>query len=442
MHVNDFPYILKPIVEMKYPNGNVNFHSGNFKLTWENEEYSLKGELILKWLPGIQINFIGEFDKNSKEFNFKTFGSSISVEIECIETNFKAKGVLKKIHRNINKIECLLTSPINIGNIEEPVDFIQFEITNQEQRKGNLVRTDKNTASHNRMVLRDNAYEITIDEYVDSLRLRSELAQIGGFQFLCSGKINATNDSLSKLEELESTFEKFSQFLLFLNARKSSPLIFYGYKNEKVIWKHIRTSKCEQDNFYNGWVLKHEDLELSKIWDKFCIFWADKNDRESLAIILKWYNEANKRNIALESRIVLIQNALELLFNWLITEKFKYVSLNDSKKISASAKIAFLLSNFQLEHKIPIELNELIKYSKVFNFESGPETFTHVRNCIVHSNSKKISQLQKLSEAAKKEAVNMGIWYVEVILLKLFEYTGEYHNRCIGLKKYDAKDKI
>lgn len=434
--------MLKPIVEMKYPNENVNFHSGNFKLTWENEEYSLKGELFLKWLPSIQINLIGEFDSNSKEFNFNTFGSSISVEIEFIESNFKAKGILKKIHRNINKIECLLTSPVNIGNIGEPVDFIQFEITNQEQRKGNLVRTNKNTVSYNRLVLPDNTYEITIDEYADSLRLRSELNQIGGYQFLCSGKIKSTDDSLLKLKELESTFEKLSQFLLFLNARKSSPLIFYGYKNGEIVWKYIQTSECEQDNYYNGWVLKHEDLELNKIWDKFCIFWNNKNDRESLTIVLKWYNEANKQNIALESRIVLIQNSLELLFNWLITEKFNYVSSNDSKGISASAKIAFLLSYFQLEPKIPKELNELIKYSKAFNFTNGPDTFTHVRNCIVHSNSKKISHLQKLSEPAIKEAVNMGIWYVEIILLKLLEYTGEYHNRCIGLKKYDAKDKI
>ena len=434
--------MLKPIVEMKYPNENIIFHSGNFKLTWENEEYSLKGELILKWSPSIQVNFVGEFDKDSKEFDFKTFGSSILIEIECIESNFQAKGILKRIHRNSNKIECLLTSPVNIGNIEEPVDFIQFELSNQEQRKGNLVRTNKNTASHNRLVLLDNTYEITIDEYADSLRLRFELGQIGGFQFLCSGKIKATDGSLSKFEELESTFEKLSQFLLFLNTRKSSPLIIYGYKNEEIVWKHIQTSECDQDNYYNGWVLKNEDLELSKIWDKFCILWKNKNDRESLTIILKWYNEANKHNISLESRIVLIQNALELLFNWLITEKFNYVSSNDTKGISASAKIGLLLSNFQLEPKIPRELNELIKYSKAFNFINGPDTITHVRNCIVHSNSKKISHLQKLSEPAKKEALNMGIWYVEIILLKLFEYEGEYHNRCIGLKKYVAKDKI
>lgn len=442
MQINDFPNILKPIVEMKFPNESISFHNGNFKLTWENEEYSLEGELILKWLPSIQVNFIGVFDKNSKEFNFKTFGSLILIDIKCIESNFHAKGILKKRHSNHNKIECLLTSPVNIGNIEEPVDYIQFELTNQEQRQGNLVQTNKNTASLNRLVLADNIHEIIIDEYADNMRLRNELGQIGGFQFLSSGKIKAINGNLLRFEELESSFEKLSQFLLFLNGRKSSPLIFYGYKNEEIVWKYIQTSECDQYNYYNGWVLKHEDLGLSEIWDKFSNLWANKNDRESLTIILKWYNEANKQNISLESGILLIQNALELLFNWLITEKFMFVSSSDANGLSASAKIGILLSNFQLEPIIPKELNELKKYSKAFNFINGPDTITHVRNCIVHSNSKKIGHLQKLSELAKKEALNMGIWYVEIILLKLLQYEGEYHNRCIGLKKYDAKDNI
>ncbi len=322
------------------------------------------------------------------------------------------------------------------------MDYIQFELTNQEQRQGSLVQTNKNTASPKRLVLVDNIHEIIIDEYADSLRLRSELGQNGGFQFLSSGKIKTINGNLLQFKDLESSFEKLFQFLLFLNTRKSSPLIIYGFKNEKIVWKHIQTSECDQYNYYNGWVLKYDELGLSKIWDKLCNLWTNKNDRDSLKIILKWYNEANKQNISLESGILLIQNALELLFNWLISEKFMYVSSSDANGISASAKIGILLSKYQLEPVIPKELNELIKYSKAFNFNNGPETITHVRNCIVHSNSKKIDHLQKLSELAKQEALNMGLWYVEIILLKLLEYEGEYHNRCIGLKKYDAKDKI
>jgi len=442
MRVSDFPYMLKPILELKTPNEDIVFHSGDFKLTWENNDYFLKGKLILKWIPRIQINFVGEFNEGSRDFDFKTFGSSISTEIESSDSSFKSKGFLKRIHKEENKIECFLPSSINIGNIKEPVDYIQFELTNQEQRKTNLVRVNENTASFNRLQLFDNNCEITIDEYADSMRLRSELNQHGGYQFLSSGKIRANDESLVQLDKLKSTLDKLSQFLLFINARKSPPLIIYGFRKNKLIWKQILISECDEDNYYNGWVLKHENQELSKIWDKLNILWSNKNDRESLTMILKWYNEANKQNVSVESGIVLIQNALELLFNWLIVEKYSYVSINDSNGISAAAKIGALLSNFQLEPRIPNELEELIKYSKAFNFINGPNTITHVRNCIVHSNSKKISHLQKLSEEAKKEALNMSIWYVEIILLKLFEFEGEYQNRCVGLKKYDAKDRI
>jgi len=247
---------------------------------------------------------------------------------------------------------------------------------------------------------------------------------------------------LFQLKNIESTLIKLSAYLQFLNARKCPQLIVYGFSNNKAIWKHVQTLENDSYEYYNGWVLKHDDMKLQKIWNKFCEIWSCENDKESLQIILHWYNEANKKRISLEGRIVLIQNALELMFNWLISEKFEYVSANDANSMSAAAKIGFLLSFFQIDSKISDDLLELRKYAKEYNHINSPETFVNIRNSIVHSTQKKRKRLETLSEQAKKEALNLGIWYVEILLLKLLGYEGLYHNRCTGMNTYEAKDKI
>lgn len=427
---------------MQYPNENIVFQEGLFTLKWENEDYTIFGELVLNWLPSIQIVFKGKLDENTKIIDFKTFSSSLLIELSCTELNFYSKGVLRKTRKNNNEIECLLVSPVKIGNVNEPVENIRFELTNQEQRCGDIVQVNESSAFYNRLELKDDKYKIILDQYADFLKLKSELQQCGGYQFLSSGKIDVENGESFRLNDVESTLAKLSAFLQFLNARKCPPLIVYGFSSDKIVWKYIQVRESDSDEYYNGWVLKNENMKLHEIWNKFCEIWSDKNDKDSLQLILHWYNEANKKKISIEGRIVLIQNALELMFNWLIFEKFEYVTVTDANNMSASAKIGFLLSFFQIDSKISDDLLELKKYAEEYNYINSSETFVSIRNSLVHSTLKKRKRLETLSEQAKKEALNLGVWFVEVLLLKLLGHNGFYQNRCKQLKNYDAKDKI
>jgi len=56
------------------------------------------------------------------------------------------------------------------------------------------------------------------------------------------------------------------------------------------------------------------------------------------------YIEANRNSNKIGRIIVLIQNALELLFHWIIGESEKYVTTTDAENISAASKIGFLLA--------------------------------------------------------------------------------------------------
>jgi hypothetical protein len=48
----------------------------------------------------------------------------------------------------------------------------------------------------------------------------------------------------------------------------------------------------------------------------------------------------------------------------------------------------------------------------------------------VHANKRKRKALKDIEIEARYEAVQLGLWYIEMILLKHFEYKGEIDDRC------------
>ncbi|MCE5226796.1 MAG: hypothetical protein LLG05_13190, partial [Porphyromonadaceae bacterium] len=84
----------------------------------------------------------------------------------------------------------------------------------------------------------------------------------------------------------------------------------------------------------------------------------------------------------------------------------------------------------------------IIDYSKEFNIYNGPEAFVRIRNCIVHPSKKKRQTLKGVSKKAKYEALHLGIWYVEKILLRYLKFDGKYCNRCKAITNGFDSDEI
>ena len=78
--------------------------------------------------------------------------------------------------------------------------------------------------------------------------------------------------------------------------------------------------------------------------------------------------------------------------------------------------------NRQIDTVIPAPCEELNALAEKFKLEHGPHALVEIRNSIVHPDRK--IQLHSIDEY--HEAKQLGTWYVELILLNMFGYTGEY----------------
>jgi hypothetical protein len=134
---------------------------------------------------------------------------------------------------------------------------------------------------------------------------------------------------------------------------------------------------------------------------------------------LYWYLRSNESN-ALQAATILTQAALERLARQLLPNR-KYKALEGK---SAAKKIRAVLRDTGIDPAIPQCCKELTALAQTESWCDGPETLTKTRNNLVHA-----AMRANVRPEAYFEARDLGQWYVELLLLKLFDYDGKYANR-------------
>ena len=74
---------------------------------------------------------------------------------------------------------------------------------------------------------------------------------------------------------------------------------------------------------------------------------------------------------------------------------------------------------------VPPQLSYLMSFRQQLNLDNGVHSFVKARNFIVHANRQQLDPLVFL------DASELGQWYVEMLLLNLFGYSGRYQSRLI-----------
>lgn len=206
---------------------------------------------------------------------------------------------------------------------------------------------------------------------------------------------------------------------------------------------------------------------LADVFPGFLRWWQDENWKKSVKLILHCYLEANIGSGGAEGAIILEQTALELIAYILFVE-VEQVGLNGR----AAEKIKSLLTKFGISKDVPPESTQNLpsseeplsafaralevlkprfptplvlenlrqvmerKNSKATQenqkWEDGPRALTGIRNDIAHA-KKDLDFLDETETArARWDASDLGLWYLDVVLLNLFGYQGNYINRLNG----------
>lgn len=430
-YINDIEDILESPVQMNTANETISIYRGLFVMKYEKIEIIIQGNIQYKWNPSIGVVFEGVTTEFSNLI-IKTINDIEHFEVVVNDENYGTAIISNLNISNQISIKGVFRHTVITGEKTIPVSKIKFCIPNFREFLGISVKkiTKSNRSTlRNRLILENDKYKITIDKRFEYKKLYSSVTENGGYIITHSGELISKKGALT-FENSKEILHCLNLFLSFLNGKRTSAILIHGIFDNEKIW-------CDYSNYYvdryddlPSWINSHSIEYINELWQVFSKKWKNKNDKDVLNTAIHWYLECNKSSGFVEGSLIMAQTALELLYNWYIIENKKLLIGKDSENINAANKIRLLLSQLNLNYTIPKKFTYLDKFLKDEKLVDAPEAVVQIRNAIVHSQEEKRAKLNKIENMAKYEALQVCIWYIEVALLKILDYKGDYTNRC------------
>ena len=261
---------------------------------------------------------------------------------------------------------------------------------------------------------------------VDNIRqVRSSLSQRQGFGLTHWGCIKRSDGKPFSKDSVQSMIEALMLFCSFARGVYCGLTLLKGTNQSgEPAWERWGVSNVEPWKACRSWFDTRNGRILE---DVFPGFWAQyqglqRNSRTRVA--LEWYLESNAQK-ALHSSIVLSQAALERLSFLQVGSKLAAGQYGRKNRETEGEWIARALSQAGVDCKIPPSYTALEQLRGANGFDHGPHTIVAVRNDLIHQDMSH----GILSVDEYRQAKELGLWYVEMLLLKLFDYNGIYANR-------------
>lgn len=437
-NLDNLPEMIKTSIKMEEPNQPIPVYSGIFNLNREGKAMRIDGTLVFEWFPSKQVRFIG--DVVESEFPLDEL---IKLEqIYELEVNGLRVGDCRFSEMTLgenSKVQGILNHYALIGDKSIPVSKIRFSIPNLREFFGDPIKTSERGVSRSRLSFETEKYSINIDQLIKYKELKNKLKLKGGYIILHSGELIKKEGAI-QYDDLIYLKYCLSSFLSFLNGRKVGVFFAQGIHEDEVIWTDFTPMYVELFKTVHSWPCKLSIEGLNESWKNFFEIWKLLDEEDFLNSAIHWYLEANSDSI-IDNSIILTQIGLELVYNWFVIENKKMLIGKDAENISAANKIRLLLSQIGLKNELPIHFTELNSYLIQNNLPDGIEAFVQIRNTLVHSQEERRKKLSSVDPIVLYQVHELGLWYLELAILRVIDFRGKYCFRCSD-KKWSGQNEI
>jgi hypothetical protein len=441
---NQFPEMIPHSIKMEEPNENIPIYQGKFSIRREDKITSLEGTVSFDWVPSIKVGFKAIVLESQINFvNLLDFKPSIITELIINNHVFGKCRISGTTIAKVNRIEGFMIEDSVLGDKSISVSSIRFALPNFKEMEGGPIKLssqDRVQFCRGRILLKNQIYSITIDSLPNYGDLRDKLRAKGGYLIQYHGEIVKITGSIdyTNLKEITSCL---SAFLSFVNGRKCNTLFHEGIHENGSIWNDFSPYMVDIFQTVFTWSIDNEISGLNDVWINFYNLWTSKQSQDFLDSVIHWYLEANKNSGYVEGSIIMTQIGLELIYNWYVIEKRKLILGKDADNISASNKIRLLLSQINVVPDLPEGLKFLKEFMLENDMPDGIDAFVQIRNSLVHSQEDKRKKISEINSAVLYEALELGLWYLELSILKVLNYNGNYQFRCSNTNAFESNYK-
>ena len=323
---------------------------------------------------------------------------------------------------------------------DAPVKSARFQVPNLRFFIGHPI-SYTSRQGRDRIVLHGNDWIITLDAVENKKAVEEILIENTHSNITHIGKIEKETGTSFTEKEVKVVAEGLFWYLSFCEGRWTGPLFLTGFDSDESqlwqVWDSLRISPFENET---SWADGHHVDHIELPFGKFLEFWLDEAWREVIRVAIHWYVEAKNQIGSIEGSIALAQTAFELLSSFVLVENFNWISQNAHNKMPAADRIRLLLRWASIPTDIPSALSNLKRQANEQNWSDIPDAIVQVRNSIVHPTRKNREKLKKYQLKVRIDTWKVSVWILELLLLRLLDYQGTYHNRLIHQHVGEAEE--
>lgn len=435
--IPDHPAALLPVFDHESPNEPISLHAGEFFLTDESKRARCEGDFSFEWFPTPRVRFSGEgeavvadlFDLDSVTLKIPALSASASAFLAHLQ--FSSDQVAYPIAG-------FLSEPTWIGG-DGSFDELRFHLPNFHQYIGDPIQTggfegEPFSGWLGRLPLEGPEWRVYLDQYSDYSDRRSEVRREGGYVLGHVGKVERVDGGSIDQERADDILFALHIFFSFCRSSWCSPTLAVMGDPGQGGPVRLRSPILSAWSDESSWFPTHETGDIGQVFSGFMSRWRDALWRETLIHTTHWYVESNQNAGMLEGAITLAQTALEhLSWVYLVEQEGLFSANHFEEKMGAAEKFRTLFSELDVPTAVPkdsiLQSTVGLLQGEGLQFDDGPDLFVKVRNMIVHPKRVKRERLSLLSSKQKWKIKQLGLRYIELLVLRLLGYSGPYHNR-------------
>jgi hypothetical protein len=325
--------------------------------------------------------------------------------------------------------------PVSIlGDDSTPVQWVIFHLFNfkkfiSKRRSSFKIVNDKKEVikviEHIEMFWQDWQVEIkSLPETEDTFKA---LKDKGGYGVTHIGCIRKKNGLSFLGKDAKEMLYALRYFFSFANGYWCPPVLCVGFNsNDEKIWEMWNSPKEPWHSSVLSWNDPHNSNQLADFFQGFMEKQSDESWKTAICEVIYWYLNSNLDSYSKDAGIILTQAAIERLsFEYAVQSK-KLITSEGFKALRASDKFRLLFSSLDIPIELPSYLSTIQNLARQYNWLDAPHALTEIRNSLVHPEHKKIG---KFGTTVIFETWNLGLWYLEMVILRVCEYHGTYSNR-------------
>jgi hypothetical protein len=309
-----------------------------------------------------------------------------------------------------------------------PLQFIGSDDTAMNRIEGRLFNfidfRSGNDSNGSGLVLSSNNIRIAITPMANQKDAFNNLTHGGIYEQTHVIKITKIDNGMLTGVEANQVLRIVNGFLTILKGSWCHVVLPVGFEGDNRVWFQLNTPRESYRN-PSSWFPIHSAKSVEELFNSFYTTLLSSEKFKLWKTLVYWYQHANNNEKGIDVGIIIGQTAIERLSYYILVQDKKMLNEKEFRDLKASDKLRQLFSKYEIELELPTSLQVMKRNTTLCRWDDGPHAITDIRNALVHPKSKNPEAMDE----SMYEAWKLTLWYLEVCILKFFQYKGPYTNR-------------